>query len=161
MNILLLSYTRQKIIFDNIYSTYKSPHGTPPRVWIGLYYSVTSHNSLPSLGVIVQKILFEEKRISIISPLSSNTALAATPSWSANEFTFYKNCKLHGHKFANYPTIECMYCHKRGHILENCPTLLPTLLDIYINPRSLLNLVLHMLLLLPPYLILPHLWVSN
>ncbi|XP_031742280.1 uncharacterized protein LOC116404145 [Cucumis sativus] len=35
------------------------------------------------------------------------------------------NCKLHGHKLANCPTIECEYFHKRGHILDNYPTRSP------------------------------------
>ena len=34
---------------------------------------------------------------------------------------FCKNCKLSGHKFIDCLKIECMYCHKRGHILDNCP----------------------------------------
>lgn len=65
------------------------------------------NNPLPSLG--------------IVSSLSSNIALATTHSRLANESLFCKNCKLHRHKFTNCPSIECTYCHKRGHILDNCP----------------------------------------
>ena len=79
-------------------------------------------NPLSSLDAAVQEILFEEKRLGIVSSLPSNVALATTHSRPANESTFCKNCKLHGHKFTNCPTIECRYCHKRGHILDNCPT---------------------------------------
>ncbi|KAA0038937.1 Retrovirus-related Pol polyprotein from transposon TNT 1-94 [Cucumis melo var. makuwa] len=35
---------------------------------------------------------------------------------------FCKNCKLYGHKFASCHSIECRYCHKRGQILDHCPT---------------------------------------
>ncbi|KAL0539908.1 hypothetical protein IC582_024129 [Cucumis melo] len=79
-------------------------------------------NPLPSLDAAVQEILFEEKRLGIVSSLHSDVALATTHLRQANETIFCKNCKLHGHKFANCPTIECRYCHKRGHILDNCPT---------------------------------------
>uniref|UniRef100_A0A9I9EGJ1 CCHC-type domain-containing protein n=1 Tax=Cucumis melo TaxID=3656 RepID=A0A9I9EGJ1_CUCME len=79
-------------------------------------------NPLSSLDVAVQEILFEEKRLGIISSLPSDVTLATTHLRQANETSFCKNCKLHGHKFANCSTIECMYCHKRGHILDNCPT---------------------------------------
>ncbi|KAL0536937.1 hypothetical protein IC582_025900 [Cucumis melo] len=79
-------------------------------------------NPLPSLDAAVQEILFEEKRLGIVSSLPSDVALATTHIRQANETSFCKNCKLHGHKFANCPTIECRYCYKRGHILDNCPT---------------------------------------
>ena len=80
------------------------------------------HNPLLSLDATIQEILFEEKRLGIISSLPSDIALATTHPRPANEITFCKYCKFHGHKFANYPTTECRYCHKRGHILKNCFT---------------------------------------
>ncbi|KAA0045094.1 putative mitochondrial protein [Cucumis melo var. makuwa] len=79
-------------------------------------------NHLPSLDAAVQEILFEKKRLGLVSSLPFDVALATTHLRLANETSFCKNCKLHDHKFANCPTIECRYCHKRGHILDNCPT---------------------------------------
>ena len=75
-------------------------------------------NPLPSLDAAIQEILFEEKRLGIVSPLPSDVALATTYLRPANETTFCKNYKLHGHKFANCPTIECKYCHKRVQVLS-------------------------------------------
>ncbi|TYK03354.1 Retrovirus-related Pol polyprotein from transposon TNT 1-94 [Cucumis melo var. makuwa] len=99
------------------------------KVLVGLrpkYESVRAallhRNPLPSLDAAVEEILFEEKRLGIVSSLHSDVALATTHLRQANETIFCKNCKLHGHKFANCPTIEYRYCHKRGHILDNCPT---------------------------------------
>ena len=93
-------------------------------------------NPLPTLDAAIQEILFEEKRLGIVSSLPSDVALATTHSRSANEFIFCKNCKLHGHKFANCPTIECRYCHKRGHILDNCPTRPPRPPGAPYKPKS-------------------------
>ncbi|KAL0543679.1 hypothetical protein IC582_018781 [Cucumis melo] len=77
---------------------------------------------LPSLDAAVQEILFEEKRLGIVSALPSDVALAITHLRRPNGTSLCKNCKLHDHKFANCPTTECRYCHKRGHILDYCPT---------------------------------------
>ncbi|XP_031739694.1 uncharacterized protein LOC105434738 [Cucumis sativus] len=93
-------------------------------------------NPLPSLDAAIQEILFEENRLGIVSSLPSDVALATTHSRSANESIFCKNCKLHGHKFANCPTIECRYCHKRGHILDNCPTRPPRPPGAPYKPKS-------------------------
>ncbi|KAL4020497.1 hypothetical protein IC575_019275 [Cucumis melo] len=77
---------------------------------------------LPSLDAAVQEILLEEKRLGIVSALPSDVALAITHLRRPNGTSLCKNCKLHDHKFANCPTTECRYCHKRGHILDYCPT---------------------------------------
>ncbi|KAL0545170.1 hypothetical protein IC582_020316 [Cucumis melo] len=87
--------------------------------------ALLNRNPLPSLDATVQEILFEKKRLGLVSSLPSDVALATTHLRQANETSFCKNCKLHDHKFANCPTIKCTYCHKRGHILDNCPTCPP------------------------------------
>ncbi|XP_050935712.1 uncharacterized protein LOC127144183 [Cucumis melo] len=87
-----------------------------------VYVALLHCNPLPSLDVVIQEILFEEKRLDIFSSLPSDVALATSQLRPAHETSFCKNCKLHGHGFANCPTIECRYCHKRGHILDHCPT---------------------------------------
>ncbi|TYK12281.1 putative mitochondrial protein [Cucumis melo var. makuwa] len=80
------------------------------------------HRSLlPSLDAAIQEILFEEKRLGINLSKHSDVVLAGTYSPSGASITFCKNCKLTGHKFIDCPKIECKYCHKPGHILDNCP----------------------------------------
>ncbi|TYK28415.1 Zinc finger, CCHC-type [Cucumis melo var. makuwa] len=76
---------------------------------------------LPSLGAAIQEILFEEKRLCINLSKHFDAVLASTYSPPGASSTFCKNCKFTGHKFINYPKIECRYCHKPGHILDNCP----------------------------------------
>ncbi|KAA0032344.1 uncharacterized protein E5676_scaffold340G00040 [Cucumis melo var. makuwa] len=76
---------------------------------------------LPSLDAAIQEILFEEKRLGINLSKHSDVVLASTYSPPGASSTFCKNCKLTGHKFIDCPKIECRYCHKRGHILNNCP----------------------------------------
>ncbi|KAA0035304.1 Zinc finger, CCHC-type [Cucumis melo var. makuwa] len=84
-------------------------------LFVLLYYIVT-----PCLLLtLLFRISYLRKKV---STLPSDAALATTYLRQTNETSFCKNCKLHGHKFANYPTIECRYCHKRGHILNHCPT---------------------------------------
>ena len=80
---------------------------------------------LPSLDATIQEILFEEKCLDINPAKHSNVVLPSTypPNKASN--IFCKNCKLSGHKFIDYPKIKCRYCHKRGHILDNCPTTPP------------------------------------
>ncbi|KAL0541716.1 hypothetical protein IC582_021771 [Cucumis melo] len=76
---------------------------------------------LPSLDAAIQEILFEEKRLGINLSKHSDVVLASTYSPPGASSTFCKNCKLTGHKFIDCPKIECRYCHKPGHILDNCP----------------------------------------
>ncbi|KAA0052263.1 Retrovirus-related Pol polyprotein from transposon TNT 1-94 [Cucumis melo var. makuwa] len=76
---------------------------------------------LPSLDAAIQAILFEEKRLGINLSKHSDVVLASTYSSPGASSTFCKNCKLTGHKFIDCPKIECRYCHKPGHILDNCP----------------------------------------
>ncbi|KAA0057482.1 putative mitochondrial protein [Cucumis melo var. makuwa] len=76
---------------------------------------------LPSLDAAIQEILFEEKRLGINLSNYSDVVLASTYSPPGASSTFCKNCKLTGHKFIDCPKIECKYCHKPGHILDNCP----------------------------------------
>ncbi|KAA0064060.1 Retrovirus-related Pol polyprotein from transposon TNT 1-94 [Cucumis melo var. makuwa] len=76
---------------------------------------------LPSLDAAIQEILFEEKRLGINLSNYSDVVLASTYSPPGASSTFCKNCKLTGHKFIDCPKIECRYCHKPGHILDNCP----------------------------------------
>ena len=97
-----------------LHPTYESVHA-----------ALLHRNPLPSLDAAIQEILFEEKWLGIVSSLSSDVALATTHQRSGNESTFCKYCKLCGHKLANCPTIGYMYCHKRGHILDNFPTCPP------------------------------------
>ncbi|XP_050939328.1 uncharacterized protein LOC127148935 [Cucumis melo] len=84
---------------------------------------------LPSLDAAIQEILFEEKRLGINLSKHSDVVLASTYSSLGASSTFCKNCKLTGHKFIDCPKIECRYCHKPGHILDNYPTKPP-------RPRS-------------------------
>ncbi|KAL0552272.1 hypothetical protein IC582_011380 [Cucumis melo] len=84
---------------------------------------------LPSLDVAIQEILFEEKRLDINLSKHSDVVLANTYSPPRASSTFCKNCKLTGHKFIDCSKIECRYCHKPGHILDNCPIKSP-------RPRS-------------------------
>ncbi|XP_031742870.1 uncharacterized protein LOC116404496 [Cucumis sativus] len=77
---------------------------------------------LPSLDAAIQEILFEEKRLGINPAKHSDVVLASTYPLNRASIMFFKNCKLSGHKFIDCPKIECRYCHKRGHILDNCPT---------------------------------------
>ncbi|KAL4016709.1 hypothetical protein IC575_024366 [Cucumis melo] len=76
---------------------------------------------LPSLDAAIQEILFEEKRLGINLSKHSDVVLANTYSPPGASSTFCKNCKLTCHKFIDCPKIECRYCHKPGHILDNCP----------------------------------------
>ncbi|KAL4018546.1 hypothetical protein IC575_022144 [Cucumis melo] len=76
---------------------------------------------LPSLDAAIQEILFEEIRLGINLSKHSDVVLASTYSPPGASSTFCKNCKLTGHKFIDCPKIECRYCHKPGHILDNCP----------------------------------------
>ncbi|KAA0058547.1 Zinc finger, CCHC-type [Cucumis melo var. makuwa] len=78
-------------------------------------------NPLPSLDAVIQEILFEEKRLGINLSKHSDVVLASTYSPLGASSTFCKNRKLTGHKFIDCPKIECRYCHKPGHILDNCP----------------------------------------
>ncbi|TYK16338.1 uncharacterized protein E5676_scaffold21G001200 [Cucumis melo var. makuwa] len=98
------------------------------KVFMGLppeYESVRAallHRSpLTSLDAAIQEILFEEKRLGINLSKHSDVVLASTYSPPGASSTFCKNCKLTGHKFIDCPKIECRYCHKPGHILDNCP----------------------------------------
>ncbi|KAA0056573.1 Zinc finger, CCHC-type [Cucumis melo var. makuwa] len=84
---------------------------------------------LSSLDATIQEILFEEKRLGINLSKHSDVVLAGTYSSSRASSTFCKNCKLIGYTFIDGPKIECRYCHKLGHILDNCPIKLP-------RPRS-------------------------
>ncbi|XP_050945481.1 uncharacterized protein LOC127150835 [Cucumis melo] len=76
---------------------------------------------LPSLDAAIQEILFEEKHLGINLSKHSDVVLVSTYSPPGASSTFCKNCKLTRHKFINCPKIECRYCHKPGHILDNCP----------------------------------------
>ncbi|KAA0066596.1 Zinc finger, CCHC-type [Cucumis melo var. makuwa] len=87
-----------------------------------VHAALLHRNPLPSLDTTVQEILFEEKRLGIISFLPFDVALATAHLRQANETSFCKNYKLHGYKFTNCPTIEYRYCYKRSHILDNCLT---------------------------------------
>ncbi|TYK06346.1 putative mitochondrial protein [Cucumis melo var. makuwa] len=78
-------------------------------------------NPLPLLDAIIQEILFEEKCLGINLSKHSDVVLASTYSPLGASSTFCKNCKLIGHKFIDCPKIECRYCHKPDHILNNCP----------------------------------------
>ncbi|KAA0035206.1 Zinc finger, CCHC-type [Cucumis melo var. makuwa] len=78
-------------------------------------------NPLPSSDAAIQEILFKEKRLGINLCKHSDVVLAGTYSPSRASNTFCKNCKLTGHKFIDCPKIECRYCHKPSHILDNCP----------------------------------------
>ena len=85
--------------------------------------AILLHRSpLPSLDATIQEILFEEKRLGINPAKHSNVVLASTYQLNRAPNIFCKNCKFSNHKFIDCPKIECRYCHKRGHILDNSPT---------------------------------------
>ncbi|KAA0055910.1 Copia protein [Cucumis melo var. makuwa] len=71
---------------------------------------------------LIKKFYLRRKDLALspLCPLMSPLQLLISDITEPSSLT--KNCKLHGHKFANCPTIECRYCHKRGHTLDNCPT---------------------------------------
>lgn len=78
-------------------------------------------NPLPSMDATIQEILFEKKCLGIILPSNLKWFLQAL-THPICPSQFCKNRKLSSHKFSDCPKIECKYYHKRGHILDNCPT---------------------------------------
>ncbi|KAL0554223.1 hypothetical protein IC582_008140 [Cucumis melo] len=76
---------------------------------------------LPSLDAAIQEILFEERHLSTNLSKHSDAILASTYSPPGASSTFCMNFKLTSHKFINCPKIECRYCHKPDHILDNFP----------------------------------------
>ncbi|KAL0546824.1 hypothetical protein IC582_016742 [Cucumis melo] len=94
--------------------------GLPPE-YESVRAALLHRSPLPSLDAAIQEILFEEKRLGINLSKHSDVVLASTYSPPGASSTFCKNCKLTGHKFIDCPKIECRYCHKPGHILDNCP----------------------------------------
>lgn len=80
--------------------------------------------------------MFEEKRLGIIPSKQFEVVLANTHPPNTSGTIFCKNGKLLGHKFGDCPKIECKYCHKRGHILDDCSTRLPRPLGYLTKSRN-------------------------
>ncbi|KAA0062628.1 Copia protein [Cucumis melo var. makuwa] len=75
--------------------------------YVSVRAGLLHRSPLPSLDAVIQKILFEEKRLGINLSKNSDVVLAGTYSPSGASSTFCKNCKLTGHKFIGCPKIEC------------------------------------------------------
>ena len=92
------------------------------RIWICYTATLLHHSPLPSLDAAIQEILFEQNVLASFPPTQLDVVLASTCPSNGVTITFCKNCKLSSYKFIDCPKIECRYYHKRGHILDNCPT---------------------------------------
>ncbi|TYJ98054.1 Copia protein [Cucumis melo var. makuwa] len=81
--------------------------------YVSVRAGLLHRSPLPSLDAVIQKILFEEKRLGINLSKNSDVVLVGTYSPSGASSTFCKNCKLTGHKFIGCPKIECRFRIRR------------------------------------------------
>ena len=80
--------------------------------------SLLHQTPLPTLEDALPRLKSEETRLELIRP-QSDLALAATDKQSNN---YCRNCHKKGHILPQCPTVECHICKKVGHIAPQCPT---------------------------------------
>lgn len=85
--------------------------------------SLLYQTHLPTLEVVVSRLLFDETRLGLLKPPRDDTVLATTIKiYSRGGPKIYRTFNKSGHTLTEYSLTECHKCKKNGHVASHCPT---------------------------------------